>query len=145
MGVRGPKSAASLAVVRSLADARPAAPASLTEPQGDTWRAIVNRMPADWFRVETHGLLAAYCQHASAAVAMAGMIDSFQPEWWRDDDGLKRFDKLLAMRERETKAMASIATKLRMTPQARYTPHGAATAAKKPGGARAPWEIEGRG
>ena len=39
-----------------------------------------------------------------------------------------QYDKLLSMRDRETKAMGSLATKLRLTNQARYTPQAAATA-----------------
>jgi hypothetical protein len=52
MGIRGPQSSAA-AVIRSVAelrgDARPEPPADLTEDQADEWRAVVDRLPADWF------------------------------------------------------------------------------------------------
>jgi hypothetical protein len=48
------------------------------------------------------------------------------------------------MRDRETKALADKATKLRLTNQSRYTPGAAGTAAKKAATAEAkPWQMTG--
>ena len=59
MGIRGPQSHAALAVA-PVSDlrlvARPEPPEDLTENQSAEWRAIVGRLPADWFQRETHGL-----------------------------------------------------------------------------------------
>jgi phage terminase small subunit len=49
-------------VVVSLQDYRPDAPAELTAEQADEWRAIVKRMPGNWFTRETHPLLVQYCR-----------------------------------------------------------------------------------
>jgi hypothetical protein len=49
---------------------------------------------------------------------------------------LARYDRLIKMRERETKLMGLLATKLRMCPHARYSPTTANTALTKP---QQPW------
>jgi hypothetical protein len=140
MGARGPKSAASLAVVPvAISQAKPEPPADLTEAQAVEWRAVVMRLPPDWFPRETHGLLTQYCRHVTRARMVAGLVDSFLPEWTTDPDGLPRLDKLLSMGARESKALAELAVKLRLSNQSRYTPHRAGTEAAKPGG-RQPWE-----
>jgi hypothetical protein len=47
------------------------------------------------------------------------------------------------MRERETKAMASLARKMRLTPQSRYMPNTAARATADAGtGGKRPWEAQ---
>jgi hypothetical protein len=46
-------------------NARPEPPEDLTEEQAAEWSAVVDRLPADWFPRETHGLLARYCRHGS--------------------------------------------------------------------------------
>ena len=46
----------------------------------------------------------------------------------------------LDMRDKEAKRATSIATKLRLTQQSRYTPQAAATADRKVSGAR-PWQT----
>ena len=47
---------------------------------------------------------------------------------------------LLDMRDKESRRMASLATKLRITNQSRYTPQSAATAAKRGGGGKV-WQF----
>jgi hypothetical protein len=54
---------------------------------------------------------------------------------------LARFDKLSRMHEREGKAISSLMTKLRLTPQAKYSARAAYAAAQS---ARSkPWELGG--
>jgi hypothetical protein len=49
---------------------------------------------------------------------------------------------MLAIRERETKAMASLATKMRLTPQSRYLPTTAARAVANAGACgKRPWKA----
>jgi hypothetical protein len=62
-GRGGRKSAASLAVVNVLGNERPAPPDDLTEEEAEEWRAIVSRMPHDWFTRENRPLLAEHCRH----------------------------------------------------------------------------------
>jgi hypothetical protein len=66
MGIRGPKSAEALVtptVADLRGDARPEPPDDLTEEQAAVWRAVMDRLPADRFPREAHGLLAQYVRH----------------------------------------------------------------------------------
>lgn len=144
MATRGRKSAASLSVVVGSIDGRPQPPADLTEFQKELWQRTVAGEPLDQFRTATlQQLLKEYVRHCEAAHILAGEIAGTDPAWLRDEDGLKRYDKLLLMRDRETKAVGDKATKLRLTNQSRYTPQAAATAAKQTGAPRKPWEMTG--
>jgi hypothetical protein len=62
---RGRKGAAALSVVAGTINAveRPEPPAELTAEQAWEWQAIVDRMPADWFTVETWPVLMLLCRH----------------------------------------------------------------------------------
>jgi len=56
------------------------------------------------------------------------------------EDGVER---MLKARDRETKTLVSLATRLRLTNQSRYTPGAAASAARNDTGTgRRPWETE---
>jgi hypothetical protein len=136
------KSVAALATVSLIAEHRPAPPEHLSEEQRAEWEAITRRLPASWFPRETHGLLVAYVQHVTAHRVLSGMVDEFQPAWTIEAEGLQRYDKLLTMREREGRAMSSLATRLRITPQSRMLKDKAATEAAKHvlRDGRPPWE-----
>jgi hypothetical protein len=85
--------------------------------------------------------LAAYVKHLATFRLLSESIDAFQGAWLGDDDGLKRYGDLLALREREGRAMSSLATRLRITPQSRYHPRTAGVAAADAGTGRLkPWE-----
>src|SRR5918997_294465 len=56
-------------------------------------------------------------------------------------EGLRRYGRLLAMRERETRAITALARSMRLTQQARYDARTANTAANRAGGAPRPWEF----
>jgi hypothetical protein len=136
MGTRGRKSAASLSV--SLASpvetiARPDAPYDLTDEQTAEWWAVVNRMPADWFPRETHGMLAQYCRHVVSARRVAQLIAAHEATDPLDLDG---YDKLLKMQEREGRAISSLATRMRISQQATVR----AESARKPSMVKKPWE-----
>ena len=77
MGTRGRKSSAELSILTMPTletIMRPDAPYDLTDEQADEWRAVVNRMPADWFPRETHGMLTQYCRHVVAARRVAQLV-----------------------------------------------------------------------
>ena len=138
---RGRKSAAALAIVPAFArDQRPEPPAELTAEQAQTWQDIVASMPSDWFRAGTHVLLSQFCRHVATSRILADQINAFQLEWLELKDGMRRYDRLLAMHDRESKAMSSLATKLRLTQQSRYTPQAAATAVRDSRLGLQPWE-----
>jgi len=113
----------------------------LTGDQAEEWRAVVGRMPPDWFPRETHPLLAQYCRHVVIARRLAEKVNGFDRACLGNLDGLRQYDALLRMSERQTKALATLATKMRLTQQARYRPETAARAADKSTGGKRPWET----
>lgn len=131
---RGRKSKAELEVVAQDYEVipRPKAPQDLTPDQSDEWRRIVNRLPADWFPSETHAVLAQYCRHTVAARRVAQLIASAEEDPALDVD---QYDKLLKMQERESRALASLGTKMRMTQQGTTTHR-----ARKGNMVKKPWE-----
>jgi hypothetical protein len=135
------KSAAALSVVVATIDGRPRAPSDLTEFQQQVWDRTVANEAADVFRTAAlQQLLREYCRHVETADRLSKQVDSATCEG--TNFTLQELDTLLRMRDRETKALADKATKLRLTNQARYTPQAAATAAKK-ATERKPWQAAG--
>jgi hypothetical protein len=120
MGARGPKSAASLAVIGSggiLTIRRPDPPRELTSEQTNVWREVLDDLPADWFRPSNLALLEAYCRHVVASRRVAQLIEA---EEQSDGFTLERYDFLLRVQEREGRALSSLATRMRLTQQATF-------------------------
>jgi len=134
VATRGRKSAASLEVSPAKIETieRPDAPYDLTDEQTEEWWAVVNRMPADWFPRETHGVLSQYCRHVVTARRVAQLVATCESE---PDLDLNQYDQLLKMQEREGRALSSLATRLRITQQATVS-----AKIKKPSGMKRPWE-----
>ena len=135
MGARGKKSASDLAIVPEqgiTAIHRPGPPAELTEEQAYEWLKVTNRMPADWFPEETHGLLVQYCRHIVDARRIAQLIDAMtngvtDTEVLIDGSGeevpaaqfiVKEYQALLRMQGDESAKIASLATRMRISQQA---------------------------
>lgn len=137
MGIRGRQSAASLTVVAGAVEVIPRAspPEELTDEQAHEWRAVVNRLPAEWFPRETHGMLAQYCRHVVAARRVAQLIASAEAD---ENLDVENYDRLLKMQEREGRALSSLATRMRLSQQTTYDPRK-----KKPATAKRPWDTEG--
>ena len=120
MGLRGPKSRAELALVQSgvagtaMLVERAPPPEHLTPEQAQVWREVLDDLPADWFRPSNLPLLEPYCRHVVASRRVAQLIeleeksDAFDPE---------SYNRLLRMQDRETRALATMGTKLRLTQQ----------------------------
>ena len=137
MRQRGRKSTAQLAVVPIKCEAqRPPPPADLTQDQAKIWRDVVATTPAGWFR-EGDVLLGLYCRHVHTANVLAGIINSFSVE----DCEMQQLNRLLTMRERETRMLTHLATKMRLTPQARISPRSAGRQMES-AGSRRPWEDD---
>lgn len=116
METRGRKSAAELSVISGdgiVTVRRPEPPADLTEDQAREWHEVVNRLPADWFPRETHGMLAQYCRHLINARRVAALIEKGVAEGCDIDT----YDRLLKMQEREGRAISSLATRMRISQQ----------------------------
>lgn len=144
MAQRGRKSAASLAMAQiapSESVGRLAAPIHLTDAEREIWLTTVNDQPASAFTPTHIPLLEQYCRHVTQARILAEEILNFDRAWLADDDGLKRYDRLLAMQEREGRAASSLATRLRITRQAVVDPKTGGRALKNQARARKPWEL----
>lgn len=142
MGARGPKSSNELAAIGPTGIAitrRLDPPEDLTAEAAEVWRGIVNANPADLFSPGSAPLLAQLCRHTIAARRVAQSLARVETADGDFDD--VRWFQLLARQEAESKVIAQLATRLRLTPQSRYTPHGAATAARKVRTGPAPWEA----
>jgi len=113
----------------------------LSEAEQSVWMRLVADQPASAFSETHRDMLEMYCQHTVQALVLADEIQNFNRVWLADDDGLKRYDKLLAMREREVRAASSLATRLRITRQATTDPKTVGRANANTPRARKPWEI----
>jgi len=139
---RGRKSAAELSVICGTGPLipggehdKPSPPPELSDEEREIWTTTVEAMRPGWFTPETLPLLRRYCMHAMLAQQIGRAIDVSDLE---NDVG--RFDRLTAMHVRQTKAMLSCATKLRLTHQS-STNHKARKH-DPAAGLRKPWEMD---
>jgi phage terminase small subunit len=130
----GRPSAASLTVAPVAAWARIEPPQTLTEAQTAIWREIVATKPSEWFKADCAPVLEAYCKAITHYREMASRLDT-PPEEFKD------YRWLVEMVGKQARLMGELASKLRLTPQARYTAGSATTASKKVGAAAKPWSA----
>lgn len=135
MAKRGRPSAASLELHQATGPVetiqRPDAPYDLTDEQADEWWAVVNSMPADWFTRETHALLADYCRHVVKSRRVAQLVADAEKS---DELDVGLLDKLYKMAERESRAIGSLAVRMRISQQSTTNHRGnrSSKAIKKP-------------
>src|SRR5690625_6174224 len=110
-------------------------PAGLTEDQADVWRSVVGARSADFFGEDAAPLLEEYCRVVVMCRLLAVQIEAGIAGGEADE-----LQALLDMRDKESRRMASLATKLRITNQSRYTPEAAGTAAKRGAGGKV-WPV----
>lgn len=137
MGTRGRLSADALTVIGPAGVEtvrRPSPPPELTGEQAEEWRAVVNRLPADWFPRETHAMLAQYCRHVITARRVAQLVAAAEAA---ESFDLEEYDRLGKMAERESRIIASLATKMRVSQQTQYDPRR-----KRGTQTKRPWEID---
>ena len=133
---------ASVSVIHGSKPERPAAPGILTDRQKEIWDDTVKSEPVEWFNTNAlQSMLADYCRHKEAVETVSEVVNLFQPDWLKNKDGATRYQSLLKMREAETRAAASLAGKLRLTNQSRYTPQAAGTATRNMAKEPKPWEM----
>ena len=135
MAKRGRPSAASLEITASPIEAVPRqrAPHELNDEETEIWFAVVNSQPADWFDAATVPLLTQYCRHVIQARRVAELIEKATSD---PELSIKDYDRLLKMEQRESAAISSLATKMRVSQQATTNHRGN----KKPQATRKPWE-----
>ena len=132
------QSAAALSVISAegiVTIRRPEPPEELTDEQAQEWRAIINRLPADWFPRETHGMLVQYCRHVVASRRVAQLIAAHEAS---ENFDTEDYDRLLKMQEREGRAISSLATRMRISQHSTYDKKKA----KPIRGAKKPWETD---
>jgi len=140
MAERGKRSAASLAIATPTGiDRRLAPPPVLTDVQKAEWVAVINSRPADWFDDHNASSLIQYCRHKVQADVIAQQIDAFNPAWLADEDGLKRYDKLTQLQERETRTINALLRSMRLTQQSLVRAEKVPTSSR----GRKPWESNG--
>lgn len=143
MAQRGRKSADAL-LVRSVSQIgltdRLLAPAHISDAERAVWMEVVNDQPANAFTPTHIPLLELYCRHIVQARILADEVSNFDRAWLADDDGLKRYDRLLSMAEREGRAASSLATRLRITRQAIDQQTVARSIVNAPK-SKKPWEL----
>jgi hypothetical protein len=138
------KSAAALAVapvIDATRTDRLRAPVHISNAERAVWLEMVNDQPAEAFTPSHAPLLELYCRHVVQARVIADQIANFDPAWLNDDEGLKRYDRLLTMNERESRAASSLATRLRITRQAVEHPATVGKTLAKQNKGRKPWEL----
>lgn len=140
------KSAASLAVVTSIPGQRPRPPKGLTTAQAAIWKAVVATKPHDWFNPDSYPLLIAYCRHTATADALGARIDAVETLHAGPDLGgasltfFADLGELLKMRDRETKAIISLARQMRLSQQSMIRADAAGAGKRQPAGERKPWQ-----
>lgn len=109
---------------------RPDPPETLSEKEASLWRDVVSTKPVEWFQADSAPLLVEYCRAKVMCDRLSTMLETAT-------DDLK---SVLDMRDKESRRLATLACKLRLTQQSRYTPQSAATAAK-PASAASVWQF----
>src|SRR5690554_1225262 len=145
MGKRGPTPQHErIRVLPGREDRRPPPPEGMTDPQRILWRAIVETEPAHLFDSEARRhLLRLYVEHATFRADLQALINRSPVEGLCDEATAKGFEAMLRARDRETKQLVSLATRMRLTNQSRYTPQAAGSTARNDAGAGArPWEDD---
>jgi hypothetical protein len=95
---------------------RPDAPYDLTDEEAQEWIAIVNRMEAGHFPRETWPLLTSYCRITVQDRRNEAMIREALGRQPKFEFGL--YERLIKIQQANAKALASLATKMRLSQQA---------------------------
>ena len=142
MKQRGRRSSAKLAVVSEIKDHRPQPPKELNKDEAELWRSITQTKPPEWWDAGSIPLLLDYCKLHTSCATVQAEIDSFAPEWLRDDDGLERYNKLISIRDKMHGRQAQLAMKMRLTQQSRYADRTAHREATKAASTARVWERQ---
>jgi hypothetical protein len=143
MRQRGRQSSESLSIVPAALPQRPEAPADLSPEQAEVWRAYVADMPADWFPAKTWPTLTNLCGLVTNSRLLRRELRKFDGGIPEDATGFQRYRQIQKMYEKEVLAVATLETKLRLTPQSKNDPHRAEkarTAIANAATGRKPWD-----
>ena len=150
---RGRKSAADMAVTSLFPGKRAPrqrAPRELTKAEARTWDKVVASQEMGWFSDANVALLVQYCRHVGTADRVAAQIQALEDQVIARSEAegvtiaammlrlCDKFDRLSRAQERESKALMSLATKMRLSQQSTRTKHGKSAEGGK--GRKFPWE-----
>src|SRR5262245_13170770 len=138
MGTRGRPSSKDLELVgprpiEIVERIRP--PHELNDEETEFWVAVTASEPADWFSASTAPLLTQYCRHCVHARRIAELLERATGDKALDPNN---YDRLLRMQERESRAIVTLATKMRICQQSTTNHRGN----KRTGTAKKPWEFD---
>ena len=119
---------------------RPDPPAIQREAQARERRRYTAALPPSWFQPENLPLLTELCQAIELSNSVAQELHRIKS--LRNDDKLAKFLKLVRAKVQVSETIFRLSTKLRFTPQARFTAHKAAALAETSRFPR-PWDLTG--
>lgn len=121
---------------------RPEPPSTLTERQAAIWVETVEDEPLELFATAaTRDMLRDYCAARSTIDSLTDSINQFPESALKTVKGLQHFTGLCKTRDINIRSAATLATKLRMTNQSRYTEKTAGTAASNTKKGLKPWDF----
>jgi hypothetical protein len=119
---------------------RPEPPEELTAEETIEWREVVGRLPPDWFGRESFALLVQHCRSVVKARLIARLIDGLRRASPEADLDLTTLDKLMMMADRESRAISSLSTRMRLSQHSRTQATPARRKASDPNASRKPWQ-----
>jgi hypothetical protein len=128
----------STATVSGLPE-RPEPPEYLSERESALWREVVATKPADWFLRDSQPILAQYCKNVILHRDISERLDKIDIQ----TADPKELEKIIGMACKVSALCVSLAVKMRLTQQSRYTSDRAATQQKKHSAPSKPWEKVG--
>lgn len=139
MKQRGRQSTASLATVTAIPQRMLAPPADLTAEECGVWARVTATKPGDWWDAGSLPLLVQYCRAVVQSDAVALQVSAVSP-FLATPEGLPMYKELRKIQATLSAEISSLATKMRLTQQSRYTAQSSSTANAKAPGGRKPWE-----
>jgi hypothetical protein len=142
------------AVIPGSERRRPSPPAQLDARERAIWTKITARLPADWITAEAQPMLKELVRHIQSADDLAAdlalaraAIDAIRKTPEPDAEALaaatQEYRAVLRAHGYQTERIGNLATKLRLTPQARYAPSSAKREAGKVIDGPEPWNDWG--
>jgi hypothetical protein len=133
---------------------RPSPPAQLDARERAIWTKITARLPAEWFTAESQPMLKELCRHIQSADDLAvdlalarAAIDKIRKMPAPPAESLtaatQEYRAVLRAHGYQSERIGNLATKLRLTPQARYAPSSAQREAAKVLEGPEPWNDWG--
>ena len=112
-------------------DGYPPAPTALSARQRVLWHDVLASKPPAWWDAGNVPLLRCLVGHIETSERVEGELGLIGD--LGELSALARLEMLSKLRDRESRAVAMLSTKLRLSAQSRYTPASASTAARRAG------------